>query len=143
MGRWARQDAEWRVIGNEMAAAANGGAVSAYQVSLEQRKRMLARGERPMTYEEILADLEAEAEAAPNACTAAAAPCKAEHVVVSQRVFRSERGVGFRFEFCCREHSPTPFLEVEMTKEGSLRFAKDIADATVAPVTMTTGGSDG
>lgn len=34
-----------------------GEGVSAWQVSLEQRKRMLARGERPMTYDEILGEL--------------------------------------------------------------------------------------
>ncbi len=63
--RWARQDTEWRAIGDEMVAATAGGFVSAYQVSLEQRKRMLARGERPVTYEEIVAEHEARKTAEP------------------------------------------------------------------------------
>ena len=56
MERWAKQDAEWRAIRDEMIAARPDDGVTAYQVSLEQRKRMLARGERPMTLEEILAE---------------------------------------------------------------------------------------
>lgn len=54
--RWAKQDAEWLIIGDEMVAAARGAPVSAYEVSLEQRKRMLARGERPVTMGEIIAE---------------------------------------------------------------------------------------
>lgn len=57
--RWATQHAEWVAIGNELALARPGQPVTAYQVSLEQRKRMLARGERPITHEEIIAEHEA------------------------------------------------------------------------------------
>jgi hypothetical protein len=56
---WAAECREWQAIGNELAARAPDG-VSAYQVSLEQRKRMLARGERPMTYEEILSEMKSD-----------------------------------------------------------------------------------
>ena len=55
---WATQDAEWRGICDELIKARPGEPVTAYQVSLEQRKRMLARGERPITYEEIIAEYE-------------------------------------------------------------------------------------
>ena len=57
--RWATQDAEWRTIRDELVTTARGRGVTAYQVSLEQRKRMLARGERPVMYEEIIAEAEA------------------------------------------------------------------------------------
>jgi len=33
-----------------------------YQISLKQRERMLARGQRPMTYDEIVADLTSKEE---------------------------------------------------------------------------------
>lgn len=46
LARWALQCREWDSIGAEMVAS--GKSPSAYQVSLEQRKRMLARGERPV-----------------------------------------------------------------------------------------------
>ena len=62
--RWAAQDTEWREIRDEMIAARPGQPVTAYQVSLEQRKRMLARGERPVTYEEIVAECEKDPEGA-------------------------------------------------------------------------------
>lgn len=62
--RWALQDAEWRTIRDELIDARPGEGVTAYQVSFEQRKRMLARGERPVTYEEIVAEYEAAATAA-------------------------------------------------------------------------------
>ena len=58
--RWALQDAEWRTIRDDLIEARPGQPVTAYQVSLEQRKRMLARGERPVTYEEIVAEYEAK-----------------------------------------------------------------------------------
>ena len=60
--RWAAQDAEWRAIRDELIEQRPGQPVTAYQVSLEQRKRMLARGERPVTYEEILAEYESAME---------------------------------------------------------------------------------
>jgi hypothetical protein len=44
--RWARECAEWHEIREELIAKR--GDVTAWQVSLEQRKRMLARGDRPM-----------------------------------------------------------------------------------------------
>jgi uncharacterized protein YbcV (DUF1398 family) len=52
--RYMAQDAEWKEICNELITAGEGKTVTAYQVTLEQRKRMLARGERAMTYPEIL-----------------------------------------------------------------------------------------
>lgn len=56
--------------------------------------------------------------------------CTAEHVIISQRVYRAENGeVGFRFTFCCIAHAPLPWLEVQMTSEGALRFAGDITAA--------------
>ena len=59
MRRWSAQCEEWSAIARELAAARPGDAVTAYQVSLEQRKRMLARGERPISAEEI-AELDRE-----------------------------------------------------------------------------------
>lgn len=44
--QWSRQCTEWEAIKNEMLELRP--SVTAYQVSLEQRKRMLARGERPL-----------------------------------------------------------------------------------------------
>lgn len=52
--RWKKESAEWQAISEEMIARDTTGCVTAYQVSLEQRKRMLARGERPVAYEEIV-----------------------------------------------------------------------------------------
>lgn len=53
---WQRECEEWARIGNELQAARPGVPITAYQISLEQRKRMLARGDRPMTYDEIIAE---------------------------------------------------------------------------------------
>lgn len=59
--RYIAQEAEWKKICDEMVTKAKPGhAVTAYQVTLEQRKRMLARGERPMEYKEILEAIAAE-----------------------------------------------------------------------------------
>ena len=44
--RWLRECKEWQEIENELIEA--GKSPTAHQVSLEQRKRMLARGERPL-----------------------------------------------------------------------------------------------
>jgi hypothetical protein len=58
--RWERECAEWQSIGRELEAAAlaAGEALpSAYEVSREQKRRMWSRGERPMTCEEIVAEL--------------------------------------------------------------------------------------
>lgn len=44
---WAAECAEWQAIRDEMLDARPGG-VTAFQVSLEQRRRMLARGQRPL-----------------------------------------------------------------------------------------------
>jgi hypothetical protein len=56
--------------------------------------------------------------------------CSSDRVIISQRVFRAENGeVGFRFTFCCVGHAPLPWLEVQMTPEGALRFAGDITAA--------------
>jgi len=53
--RYIAQEAEWKKICDEMVTAAESGhPVTAYQITLEQRKRMLARGERYMEYKEIL-----------------------------------------------------------------------------------------
>lgn len=52
LARWRAAWDEWAAIRDEMIAAVSG-PVTAYQVSLEQRKRMLARGERPLSLEEI------------------------------------------------------------------------------------------
>ena len=57
--RWTLQDEEWHAIRDELIDARPGELVTAYQVSLEQRKRMLARGQRPVTYEEIVEEYEA------------------------------------------------------------------------------------
>ena len=54
--RYRREWDEWHAIQAEMRA--DGADPSPYDVTREWRKRMLARGERPMTYEEIVADLE-------------------------------------------------------------------------------------
>lgn len=56
---WKAECDEWEAIREELLANRRyvGEGVSAWQVSLEQRKRMLSRGQRPMTYEEILGSL--------------------------------------------------------------------------------------
>lgn len=54
---WAAEQAEWMAIRDELIEAAAGNPVSAWQVSLEQRKRMLKRGESPMTYDQIVIEL--------------------------------------------------------------------------------------
>lgn len=51
---WAAQDREWHAISAELQGARPGEIVTAYQVTLEQKKRMLARGDHFMTYDEIL-----------------------------------------------------------------------------------------
>ena len=52
---WAAQCKEWDEIKDEMIA--KGSPPSAYDVSQEQRRRMAARGEKPMEYEDILDEL--------------------------------------------------------------------------------------
>lgn len=54
--RWERECEEWQAIKDEFVSSSPIGGVTAYVVSLEQRKRMLARGERPVTLEEIQAE---------------------------------------------------------------------------------------
>jgi len=56
--RWAKQDAEWQEIARAMVAAAGGGPVTPHQITTEQRKRMLARGERPFELAELRAEVE-------------------------------------------------------------------------------------
>jgi hypothetical protein len=51
--RWGREWTEWAAIRDELFDSSDE-PPTAYQVTLEQRKRMLARGERPMTEDEIL-----------------------------------------------------------------------------------------
>ena len=56
LARYGEQEREWQRIRDELVAAAAAGGEpgpSAYQVSLEQRKRMLERGQRPITFEEL------------------------------------------------------------------------------------------
>lgn len=53
--RHEREHAEWCAIASEMLA--EGKAPSAFDVSEEQRRRMAERGERPMTYDEIVGGL--------------------------------------------------------------------------------------
>lgn len=52
--RYAAECAEWQQIARELAE--HDGAVVAFDVSEEQRRRMALRGERPMTHDEILAE---------------------------------------------------------------------------------------
>jgi hypothetical protein len=54
MRSWEAQYSEWCAIRDELIRNRPDQKVTAYQVSLEQRKRMLARGEQPIGYEEIL-----------------------------------------------------------------------------------------
>ncbi len=56
LARYGEQEREWQRIRDELidrAAAAGEPAPSAYQVTLEQRTRMLTRGQRPITFEEL------------------------------------------------------------------------------------------
>jgi|GEM_PF-4138441 len=46
---------EWQSIADEMITA--GKSPTAYDVSREQKRRMWARGSRPMTYEEIVSEV--------------------------------------------------------------------------------------
>lgn len=52
LARWGRECAEWAEIRDEMATS-RGGPVTAHQVTTEQRKRMLARGDRPVSIEDM------------------------------------------------------------------------------------------
>lgn len=52
-------------------------------------------------------------------------------------IHRTGNGVMIRYDFCCEEHSPVPFLEVEHNTEGALNFAADIVKTATGPVTMT------
>lgn len=57
MKRYGEQCEEWRAIADELIARArNDGTtvVTAYEVTLEQRRRLFARGDRMVTYEELL-----------------------------------------------------------------------------------------
>ena len=54
MPSYTKEHEEWTKIAEELARA---GSVTAFDVSEEQRKRMAARGEKPMTYDEILAEM--------------------------------------------------------------------------------------
>jgi hypothetical protein len=60
--RYKRQMDEWDAVGKEMMAARPGEPISCHQVTTEHRKRMLARGERLVSYEEIVAEHEAAKE---------------------------------------------------------------------------------
>jgi hypothetical protein len=52
---WQQECAEWNAIAKEMTAA--GGSPRATDVTAAQVERMVARGQRPMTTEEVQADL--------------------------------------------------------------------------------------
>lgn len=67
LARYAIQDAEWQKIRDELVTAAGKGIITAYQVTLTQKKRMLARGERLITYEELEKAHE-EAQKSPENC---------------------------------------------------------------------------
>jgi|SRR5208337_3335105 len=60
---WSAQCAEWRAIAEELVSVwVKGGqdpryTVTPYRVTLKQKERMLARGQRPMTGHEIIAEL--------------------------------------------------------------------------------------
>jgi hypothetical protein len=54
LDRWMKEGAEWQAIARELIGAAAGKPVTPHRVTLEQRKRMLARGERPLTREQVL-----------------------------------------------------------------------------------------
>ncbi len=51
--KWKTQCAEWQAICDELLDKTNGGPVTAYQVSLEQRKRALAEGRKLVTYSDL------------------------------------------------------------------------------------------
>ncbi len=53
--RWKREYEEWQKIRDELAqaAAARGERVTAYDVTEEQRRRMKARGEEPLSAAEL------------------------------------------------------------------------------------------
>ncbi len=51
---WAVECAEWQDLGDEMNKG--GRFATAIEVTMEQRRRMASRGERPMTYEEIVSE---------------------------------------------------------------------------------------
>jgi len=53
LARWKKEQEEWRAISEELAAAQ--GEVTPYQVTIEQRKRALARGETLLTEEDLKA----------------------------------------------------------------------------------------
>jgi len=55
MYKYVKEAEEWQQIARELGA--KNSTVTAFDVSDEQRKRMATRGERPMTYEETLADV--------------------------------------------------------------------------------------
>lgn len=55
--RYEAECREWQEIAQEIAQ--EHGAAVAYDVSDEQRRRMALRGERPMTFEEIVAEASA------------------------------------------------------------------------------------
>lgn len=59
MSKYAEQCAEWQAIGAELIEQAGGGGVSAFQVTEEQRRRLYARDDRMMTYDEIVRELTA------------------------------------------------------------------------------------
>jgi hypothetical protein len=51
--RYKAQCLEWDAIRDELIAAAGGHPVTAHQVTTEQHKRFLSRGERPVTLEDL------------------------------------------------------------------------------------------
>jgi hypothetical protein len=59
---WKAECDEWQAIAREtqgdVTTAQSRKYRTAHDVSFEQRKRMLARGQHPMTYEEIIAEAE-------------------------------------------------------------------------------------
>ena len=54
VARYRAQQDEWTAISEELKAARAGRPVTAHEVTTEQRQRMLARGERRMTLQEII-----------------------------------------------------------------------------------------
>lgn len=46
--RWSEQDAEWHKIALELMAKRPAQVVTAHQITTEQRKRMMVRGEIPV-----------------------------------------------------------------------------------------------
>lgn len=55
LAAYERQHAEWCAIRDELTVLAEGSSdhVTAYQVTLQQRKRLLARGERLLTSDDL------------------------------------------------------------------------------------------